>query len=488
MATAPDLPFMPATELASRIRRGDLSPVTVVETFLSRIEDRNDDLNAYVTVVAEEARERAREAERAIDRGELVGPLHGVPVALKDLHGYKKGVRHTYCSVPFSDHVADHDATSVSRLEAAGAIVLGKTNAPEFGPKGTTDNLLFGPTGNPFDPAYNAGGSSGGSAAAVADGMATVAQGSDGGGSLRIPASWSGLYTIKPTFRRVAISETPSAFSHTPFIHHGPLARSVEDAALMLDVMAGSDSRDPHSVPTASTYLDATRRGIEGIEIAYTPDYGTFPVDPDVRRVVEDALSVFQDAGATVSDRDPALGHDHATLTDVWLTYSGVGHATRWQTLKETEGMDLLADHRYEITDELARMIDIGREVSAVEYRRLNHVRTDVLRAFADVLEEADLLVAPTVACPPVRNADDGHTVGPSTIEGEAVDPQIGWCMTYLQNFTGHPAASVPVGRTDDGLPVGLQIMGPRFGEEVILAASEALERHRPWADTYPSR
>ena len=486
MSASAELPFIPATELAARIRRGALSPITVVEAFLDRIEARNDTLNAYVTVIAEDARERAREAERAVERGDLLGPLHGVPVALKDLHGYKNGVRHTYCSVPFKDHVADHDATSVSRLEAAGAIVLGKTNAPEFGPKGTTDNLLFGPTGNPFDPAYNAGGSSGGSAAAVVDGMAAVAQGSDGGGSLRIPASWSGCYTIKPTFRRVAVAETPSAFSHTPFIHHGPLARSVEDAALLLDVIAGPDPRDPHSVPNGPSARAATSRGIEDLEIAYTPDYGTFPVDPSVRRVVEDALAAFEAAGATVRDLDPQLGHDHATLTDVWLTYSGVGHAARWRTLKDEEGMDLLADHRDEITDELARMIEIGRDVSAVEYRRLDHVRTDVLRAFADVLDAADLLVSPTLACPPVPNADDGHTVGPTAIEGVPVDPQIGWCMTYLQNFTGHPAASVPAGFTDDGLPVGLQIMGPRFGEDQVIAASAAFERHRPWADAYP--
>ena len=196
--------FMPATELAARIRRRDLSPVEVVEAFLERIEERNARINAYVTVIGDEAREAAKEAERAITSGEDLGPLHGVPVAIKDLFDYKAGVRNTYGLKPMADYVPERSATYVERLENAGAIVIGKTNTPEFGHRGITDNLLFGPTSTPFAPGKNAGGSSGGSAAAVADGLAPIAQGSDGGGSIRIPASFCGVYGIKATFGRVA--------------------------------------------------------------------------------------------------------------------------------------------------------------------------------------------------------------------------------------------------------------------------------------------
>lgn len=485
-----ELCYTPATELASRIRRGALSPVTVVDAFLDRIEDRNDDINAYVTVIEDEARDAAREAERAVDHGDHLGPLHGVPIALKDLHAYKKGVRNTYGSIPFKDYVPDHDASFVKRLEDAGAIVLGKTNTPEFGPKGTTDNLLFGPTSTPFDLDRNSGGSSGGSAAAVADGLCAIAQGSDGGGSLRIPASFSGIYTIKPTYRRVASVERPNAFgSHTSFSHRGPLARSVEDAALMLDVMAGPESRDPFALPDDGTeYLRATRRSIDGAKIAYTPDYGIFPIDDRVLDIVDDAVWAFEDAGAEVDEIDIEMDHSHRTLTDVWLKFSMVGHATRAATLKDEEGMDLLGDHRDEITNELIRMIEGGQDISAIEYTRANHIRTDVLDTIEDVLDEYDFIASPTLACPPVKNTDDGHTVGPTEINGEPVDPQIGWCITYLINFTGHPAASVPAGVTNDGLPIGMQIVGRRHADDAVLAASAAFERVKPWFDSYPPR
>ena len=210
--------FTGAAELAEKVRGRELSPVEVVDAFLARIEERNRETNAYVTVIGDEARAAAREAERAVYSGRSLGPLHGVPVAIKDLSDYKAGVRSTYGSVPLASYVPDRTALTVGRLEAAGAVVLGKTNTSEFGIKGATDNLLFGPTSTPFAPGKNAGGSSGGSAAAVADGLAALAQGTDGGGSVRIPASFCGVYGIKATFGRVPVAARPDAFGwHTPF-------------------------------------------------------------------------------------------------------------------------------------------------------------------------------------------------------------------------------------------------------------------------------
>ena len=267
---AEELCFTPATELAFRIRRRDLSPVEVVDAFLDRIEDRNGRINAYVTVLDEEARKKAKEAERLLGSGRPLGPLHGVPVAIKDLFDFKAGVRNTFGSKPLADFVPRQSVTYVERLEEAGAIVLGKTNTPEFGHKGATDNLLFGPTSTPFAPGKNAGGSSGGSAAAVADGLAAIAQGTDSGGSIRIPASFCGVYGLKASFGRVATASRPDAFvTHTPFSHSGPLSRTIEDAALMVDVMTGPHPRDPFSLPNDGTdYLVATRQSIEGMRVA----------------------------------------------------------------------------------------------------------------------------------------------------------------------------------------------------------------------------
>ena len=486
-----DLWYTSATELAAQIRHGALSPVDVVEKFLARIDRRNGDLNAYVTVIDSDARERAREVERALERGESVGPLAGVPIALKDLYGFKSGVRHTFGSVLHRDNVADGTAEFVHRLEDAGAVVLGMTNTPEFGHKGTTDNYLFGPTSTPFDLTRNAGGSSGGSAAAVADGLATVAHGGDAGGSLRIPASCCGVYSIKPTYRRVASPDRPNGFVGAlgNYVHHGPITRTVEDAALLLDVMAGPHQRDPTCLPDDGTdYLGATEQSIDGFKIAYTPDFGTYPVDERVRTVVADAVSAFERAGGTIDEIDVSLGRSHRELTDVWLAGTAVSYAAMAETLERERGPDVLETYREELSEEVLALIERGRDVSAVEYLHHQRVHTEVYDAFEDIFETYDLLVSPTLACPPVENEHDGETLGPSEIEGEPVDPTIGWCLTYLCNFTGHPAGSVPAGLTDGELPVGMQLIGPRFADDRVLAASAAIQRVRPWADTYPPR
>jgi amidase/aspartyl-tRNA(Asn)/glutamyl-tRNA(Gln) amidotransferase subunit A len=485
-----DDPYAPATDLAARVRRGERSPVELVEALLERIDRRDDAVNAYATVAAETARERAREVERAIERGDEVGPLAGVPVALKDLGGLKRGVRQTFGSAVFADNVADRDATFVERLEAAGAIVVGVTNAPEFGHKGTTDNPLFGPTRNPFDLDRNAGGSSGGSAAALADGLVTLAHGGDAGGSLRIPAAWSGVYALKPTYRRVAAVERPNAFGgfHGHYVHHGPMARTVADAALMLDVMAGPHPRDPTSLPDDGTdYRAATEQSIDDFDIAYTPDFGTFSVEEPVRRVVEDAVGAFEESGATVEQLDVDLGRSHRELTAVWRASVAASFAAMDDSFADDHDADLLSAHRDDLTPEVVELVEEGRDLGAGEYLNLQTTQTEVFDAVEDAFEGYDLLVSPTLACLPVENADEGSTLGPSEVDGEQVDPLIGWCLTHPFNFTGHPAASIPAGFAD-GLPVGMQIIGPRFADDDVLAASAAFERTRPWDDAYPPR
>ena len=482
-----ELYYTPGVELAARIRRRDLSPVEVVEAFLERIEARNGELNAYVTVLGEEAREAARGAERDVGSGGPLGSLHGVPVAIKDLFDYKAGVRNTYGLKPMAGYVPDRDATYVRRLEEAGAIVLGKTNTPEFGHRGTTDNLIFGPTSTPFAPGKNAGGSSGGSAAAVAAGLAPIAQGTDGGGSIRIPASFCGVYGFKATFGRVAAATRPDAFlSHTPFTHSGPLSRTVEDAALMLGVMAGPDPRDPFSLPDdGADYLAATRRSIAGLRIAYNPNFDVFPVEEGVRAVVGGAVRAFEAAGAHVEEAVVGLTHPQQELCAIWIRQVGVRYAEISENFKKN-GVDLLGEHRDDLTPQLVQILERGQRMSALDYKLDEVVRSEVFDAVQDLFERYDLLVTPTLAVPPFDNATDGNTVGPSRVNGEEVDPLLGWCLTYPINFTGHPAASVPAGFTDEGLPVGMQLVGRRFADEVVLAASAAFERVKPWHSSYP--
>ena len=482
-----ELCFTPATELASRIRRRDLSPVELVEAFLERIEKRNPEINGYVTVLGEEALEAARRAETAVGSAQPPGPLHGVPVAIKDLFDYKAGVRNTFGSKPLTGYVPRQTATYVERLEEAGAIVLGKTNTPEFGHKGATDNLIFGPTSTPFAPGKNAGGSSGGSAAVVADGLCALAQGTDAGGSIRIPASFCGVYGLKASYGRVASATRPDAFlSLTPFSHSGPLSRTVEDAALMLGVMAGPHPRDPFSLPEGGVdYIAATRRPIEGMRVAYSPDFGIFPVEERVLSVVAGAVRAFEEAGARVEEVEIELGHDNTELCELWMREVGVKSAEIVANLEAAGVADLLGEHRDDLTPELAGLLDKGHGLGAVEYRRDEVVRSEVFDAIQDVFDGYDLIVTPTLAVPPFDNAADGNTVGPSEVNGVEVDPLLGWCLTYPINFTGHPAASIPAGFTDDGLPVGLQIAGRRFADEAVIAASAAFERIRPWHDSY---
>ena len=482
--------YTSAAELASQISRRAVSPVEAVDAALERIDER-DDLNAFVTVLHDDARERARELETELDRGGPVGPLHGVPIAIKDLFDFKAGVPNTMGSIPFEEYVPDYSATYVDRLENAGAVVVGKTNTPEMGHKGITDNELVGPTSTPFDLDRNAGGSSGGSAAAVADGMVPIAQGSDGGGSIRIPASFCGVYGFKASFGRVPQEIRPDGFlSHTPFIHAGPITRTVEDAALMLQVMVGPHPRDPMSAPDdGMRFRDAVSRGIDDFDVAYSPDFDVFPIDERVRAVVDDAVDDLAEAGASVEEIELGLETDHRELADLWLRQIGALYHSAVEGFK-ADGMDLLADHREELTPEFAELLEETAGLTMLDLKRDDHVRTEVYDRIQDVFERYDLLITPTLAVPPVENAgpDEGSTLGPREIGGEEVEPLIGWCLTHPINFTGHPAASVPAGLTTDGLPVGVQLVGDRFADDDVLAASAALERVRPWSGHYPPR
>ena len=479
---SPDVAHMTAADIARRIRDGDLSPVEVVDATLDRIGERNDRTNAFVTVTDERAMEAAERAERAIEAGDPLGPLHGVPVAIKDLDDVA-GVRTTSGSLLFEDRVAEENAPFVDRLLDAGAIVVGKTNTPEFGLGCTTDNRVAGPTGTPFAPDRVSGGSSGGAGAALGDGLVPLAQGSDTGGSIRTPASFCGVYGLKPTFGRVARIDPRNAFGdHTPFSHTGPMARTVEDAALMLDVMAGPHPLDPFSLPEPGTdYVAATRRSVDDVSIAYTPDLGIYPIDPAVRDVVDDAVSGFAEAGASVErvDLDPELTHEN--VLDAYYTFATVLWESLFDALEEEGDLDPRGTDRDRLAESTVETVLEAAEVSTREYKAADRTRTRVLELVRGLLEEHDLFVTPTLAVPPFEIGDL-----PTEVDGRSIESRRGWLLTQPFNMTGNPAASIPAGLTGEGLPVGMQLVGPRLADADVLAASAAFERVRPWRDRYP--
>jgi amidase len=486
MASGDELAYVTATELATRIRRRELSPVEVVDAFIERIQSRNASLNALVYLGLEEARQRARQAEQALVSGAELGVLHGVPTAIKDLFDFKPGWPATFGGVrALKDFTLDLACAFAERIERAGAIVLGKTNSPIMGFRGTCDNYLFGPSRNPFAPMKNTGGSSGGSAAAVADGLLPLAEGTDGGGSIRIPASWCGVYGYKASFGRIPYVNPLNAFAGVnPFLFEGPITRTVEDAALALDALAGYDSRDPFSLVDDTSFTPAVRQSISGWRIAYSPDFDVFPVDKRVSEVVGIAVQAFEQAGAHVEQVRLGIDRDQRELSDLWCRLIMPINVETFENFKR-QGMDLLGEHRDDFPPEYLRWVDEGYRMSALDLSRDQQTRSEVYDAIRRVLDDYRLLVTPTLACMPVDNADDGNTVGPSSINDVEVDPLIGWCLTYFVNFSGHPAASIPAGLADEQLPVGMQLIGRRHGDADVLAASAAFERIRPWQHTY---
>ncbi|HEX2527547.1 MAG TPA: amidase family protein [Geminicoccus sp.] len=481
-----ELAYADVTDIAGRIRRKKLSPVEVVDAFLERIDARNPSITALTFVDHEGARAEAKAAEQKLMQGGELGPLFGVPGILKDLFDFKPGWPATAGGVrALKDFRPDLNCVFSERVQQAGAILLGKGNSPTFGFRGTCDNYLFGPSRNPFNTKHNTGGSSGGSAGAVADGLVPFAEGTDGGGSIRIPASWCGVFGYKQSWGRVPTITRPNAFGgNTPFIFEGPLTRSVADAALVLTAINGPDDRDPFSLPEKVDFIGATSGSIKGMRIAWSPDLDVFPVDPKVAEVVAQAVKVFEEAGAIVEPVKLGIKRSHYQLAELWCRLILPLNIGALEAFK-ANGLDLMRDHADDFPPALRNWIERGYQLSAVDIERDQVMRTEIFDAIHAVMATHDFLISPTLACLAVENADDGDTMGPAEINGEQVERLIGWCMTYFINFTGHPAASLPAGLAANGLPVGLQIVGRRHADADLLAACATFERLRPWKDSY---
>lgn len=464
--------YLPATQLAAAIRTKELSAVEVCEAVLGRIRRINPRLHAYGTVTEEHALAAARAAEAAVMRGDAVGPLHGIPFSLKDLTP-TKGIRTTFGSKIYEHHIPDEDAILVERLRDAGGVLLGKTNTPEFGCKGLTDNKIFGTTYNPWALDRTPGGSSGGAGASVAAGMGVLAEGSDLAGSIRMPASFCGIVGFKPSQGRIPRYPTNNAWNTLSF--HGPLTRTVADAALMFQTMAGPDDRDPLSLPDMGEDFCSVVQGklmLGGLRVAWTPDLGGMaPVEPVVRQICARAAKVFADFGCHVEDASPDYtgAHELFAVLNANLRMAAVGdYAAEW-----AEQMDPL----------LAWRIEHGREFSLTDVGKAENARTALYQRVRAFFEDYDLLLLPTTCTLPYP-ADGGY---PTEVAGRTITtPYNLLLLTYAFNLTGQPAISVPAGWTPEGLPVGLQIVGRWRADALVLHAAAAFEAACPWAYRRP--
>ena len=450
-----------ACEVVSLLEHGEVTPAELVEVSHARIANVDHAVNALPTLCIERAREHAaRVANRKRTDGDSPTWLGGLPVAVKDLNPVA-GVRTTFGSTIFADHVPERSDYTVERLESNGGIVIGKSNTPEFGAGGTTFNDVFGVTSNPWNVTKTCGGSSGGSCVAVATGQVWAATGSDFGGSLRIPASFCGVVGLRPTPGVVPRGPASQPFS-TLWVD-GPIARNVADCALMLDAMAGRDARDPLSVSRpAMRYLEAVDADpLPRLKIAWSPTLGITPIEPAVSRVFSAVIDGIADSGVHIEEAHPQMAgaaEIFHTLRAAWLA---------------ADMAELLERHQSKMKPELVWNIERGKELSAEEIGRAEVERGHLYRRFIEFFDRFDLLVTPATVVPPFDKSERF----PQHIDGQALETYLDWYkITYCVSLTACPAMSLPVGFTDAGLPVGLQIIAPPFAEARILSWAAHLE------------
>jgi amidase len=449
--TGNDLCFLTASELVRRIITKELSACDVMAAHLTQIDRVNPQLNAIVTLLPDRAMDQAARADEMLAHGDVLGPLHGLPIAHKDLVE-TKGIRTTFGSPIFQDFVPDRNALIVERLQAAGAITIGKTNTPEFGAGSQTFNNVFGQTPNPHNLAKTCGGSSGGAAVALATGMLPLADGSDFGGSLRNPASFCNVVGYRPTPGRVPT--WPTAAAWFPFIVEGPMARTVEDVALMLSVMAGPDPRSPIAIQESGDQFAASlHQDFAGVRVAWSQTLGGLPVEQSVTAVVDGQRQSFESLGCLVEEAEPDLS-DADEIFKAWRAWY------YWLAFSE-----LLKVHRKKFKDTIIWNIEQGRTLDGTQLALVEQKRTVLYHRVREFMNTYKFLVLPVVQVPPFDITQEYVT----EIDGVVLNSYIDWMRScYYISVLGLPAVSVPCGFNEDGLPVGVQIVG-RYQEDLAV-------------------
>lgn len=480
-----ELEKLSATQLGELVNNKQVSPTEVIKYFADRIEKRNPSINAFTYTKIDDALEEAQQLEKRIQSGEYCGPFAGVPVALKDFLPSKKGWTNSHGGVKSLIAVDDADSMFYIAAREFGAIAIGKTNAPAFGFSGACINKMYGATKNPFDIGRTSGGSSGGTAAAVADGLILMGEGGDAGGSIRIPAGWCNLFGFKASLGTIPSYCRPDGWAAThPYCFNGALTKTVEDSAQMLNGMARYNPRDPISLPINNNknFLELMKKPIKGKRIAFTYDFNLFSTDSEVREIVFNAAKRLEEAGAHVDFVNFNFKFPAYSIMYCWAWSISLDTALDLE-LWRGQGLDLVKDHRDELPEEFIRFNKIAYDADIHNMRTFNEIRTDILDNFEDVFDQGYYaIVSPTAICPPLRNEDNGCV---KEVDGVAIDPNIGFIAfaeTPLVNFVGYPAASVPAGMTKDGLPIGMQIIGKQYQDEDVLAIAHTSEQIQPWS------
>jgi aspartyl-tRNA(Asn)/glutamyl-tRNA(Gln) amidotransferase subunit A len=459
MAEATEIAELTATELLRRYRSGSLSPVEAAQAALERIAQHNDTVNAFCLVDEETTLAAARRAEERYRRGEPMGLLDGVPLAIKDVFLTRGWPTFKGSKTIAADQPWDTDAPAIAALKRHGFVPVGKTTTPEFGWKGVTDNPRDGVTRNPWDPQKVTGGSSGGSAAAIPLGMGPLALGTDAGGSIRIPAGFCGVVGHKPTHGRVPMWP---ASPFAPLAHPGPMAWTVQDAALLMNVITESDARDATLPADRVDYVASLSGGVEGLRIAFSPALGYVQVDPDIALAVEEAARVFEELGAHVETVDPGFSDPREAFSR--LFYGGAANALR----------DVDEEQRALMDPELVHVADDASQLSMLDYLEAMNARAALMEQMSRFHQTYDLLLTPTLPIP-------AFTAGREVPEGWPEPRWHTWTpFTYPFNMTGQPAVSVPCGFTRAGLPIGLQIVAARHQDALVLRAAHTYQSARP--------
>ena len=457
-----DLVFKTAREQARLIAHGEISSVELVGAHLEQIEKVNPAVNAMVTMVAESAMEQAGAADKARSTGEELGPLHGLPIAIKDLQD-TAGILTTHGSPIYKDNVPARDALIVERVKNAGAIIVGKSNTPEFGAGSQTFNPVFGATRNPYDTTRTCGGSSGGAGVALACGMVPIATGSDHGGSLRNPAAWSNVVGIRASQGRVPAIGIDLGWS-TPSTD-GPMGRTVGDVALQLSVMAGHDSRSPMSIQESGDIFagaNSLERDFRGVRIAWSKDLGGRPMDAENSRVTESQRHVFEHLGCIVDDDEPDLSSTDEIFQAKRAYYFGIKHEVH------------LRDHREMVKETIIWNTEQGLKMPAIELAHAERLRTRLWEQLMVFFDKYEFLALPVTSVPPFSIEEEYVT----EINGVQLETYLDWMWPcYTISATGLPAISVPAGFTNDGLPVGLQLVGRPRDEMGLLQLAHAFEQ-----------
>ena len=461
--------YSTARELARRLRTREVSAREVMEAHLARIEAVNPKVNAIVTLVAEQALAQARAADERAAGGGGLPPLHGMPMGIKDLHA-TKGIRTTFGSPIYADHVPDHDTLPVARLKAAGGIIVGKTNTPEFGAGSQTFNEVFGATLNPYDLTRTCGGSSGGAAVALATGMLPICDGGDTGGSLRNPANFCNVVGMRTSPGRVP--RYPASMGWWPISVTGPMSRTVADTAFLLSVMAGPDPRAPIAIDEPGTrFLEPLERDFTGVRIGWSRNLGRYPVEPVVNEVIDAQRATFEALGCIVEDGEP----DFADADEVFQVLRAYRYALDYG--------ELLARHRERIKDTVVWNTEVGLKLDGLTVAQAEAKKTQLYHRVRTFLEPREFLVLPVAPVPPFPVSEPYI----KRIAGVELETYIDWmALCYAITVTGLPAISVPCGFTPDGLPVGVQIVGRHHADFQVLQLAHAFEQANPVGQRRP--